>query len=233
MVAIKGLEKFAPKDFPGVISATLFIGGCNFRCPYCHNAELVLKPHQLPDFPMDYLLSFLDERQGWLEGVCISGGEPLLEENMATLCSLLKERGLLVKVDTNGSRPRQLKELLEENLVDAVAMDVKTSLPKYRLLVPQHNHIESVVRESIDLLLQAEKKIIFRTTVVPVLVEKEDIIEISQLIQGAPLYILQQFQPHNTLDKAYEKIQPYSLSILEEMAKMAADYVGQVKVEEE
>jgi len=233
MVAIKGIEKFAPRDFPGLISATLFIGGCNFRCPYCHNADLVLKPHHLPDFPLDYLLSFLDERKGWLDGVCITGGEPLLDENIATLCSLLKERDLLVKIDTNGSRPRQLQELLEENLVDAVAMDVKTSLSKYRLLVPNSNHIESAIKESIELLLGTEKKVFFRTTVVPVLVEKEDIKEISQLIQGAPLYVLQQFQPHNTLDKSYEKIQPYSQSVLEEMAKIAAEYVGEIKIEEE
>jgi pyruvate formate lyase activating enzyme len=112
-------------------------------------------------------------------------------------------------------------------------MDVKTSMSKYRLLVPGQDHVENKVKESIKLLLQTEKQVVFRTTVVPLLVEKEDIIEIAHLIQGAQLYILQQFQPHNTLDKSYEDIKPYPLSWLEEVAEIARLYVGQVRIEGE
>lgn len=231
MVGIKGIEKFAPKDFPGVISATLFVGGCNFRCPYCHNSDLVLNPDQLPDFPLDYLLSFLDERQGWLEGICISGGEPLLELEIASLCSLLKDRDLLVKIDTNGSVPSKLRSLIEENLVDVIALDIKTSLDKYRLVTLNSDQLTLNVKESINLLRQTKKQVLFRTTVVPGLVEMEDIIKIARLIESAQLYILQQFQPRNTLDKSYEKLEPYPIAFLEEAAQEAQKFVRQVKIE--
>ena len=102
MVEIKGLEKFSPRDYPGVISATVFLGSCNFRCPYCHNAGLVLNPDDLPTFPMDYFTHFLDSRKDWLEGICITGGEPLLHPDLADFLTLLKKRNLLVKLDTNG-----------------------------------------------------------------------------------------------------------------------------------
>ena len=108
VVEIKGLEKFAPKDFPGFVSATFFVGGCNFRCPFCHNADLVLRPDSLTDFPMDYVLAFLDSREGWLEGICITGGEPLFHAEIDVLLQVIKDRDLLIKLDTNGSFPDRL-----------------------------------------------------------------------------------------------------------------------------
>ncbi|HDJ23790.1 MAG TPA: anaerobic ribonucleoside-triphosphate reductase activating protein [Candidatus Aminicenantes bacterium] len=231
MVVIKGLEKFAPKDFPGIISATLFVGGCNFRCPYCHNSDLVLRPQQLPDFPLDYLLRFFDERQNWLEGVCITGGEPLLDPEITTFCSLLKNRNLRVKIDTNGSLPSKLRQLLDENLVDVVAMDIKTSLDKYGLVSQAIDEVALKIKESIDLLLQTDKEVIFRTTVVPGLVEMADINKIAKLIEKAPLYVLQQFEPQNTLDESYESLKPYPSSFLEEAAQAARAFVQKVKIE--
>ncbi len=133
MVEIKGLEKFAPRDFPGHISSTVFLGGCNFRCPFCHNSDLVLRPEILPTFPLDYFLSFLDSRKGWLEGICISGGEPLLQDDLETLLILIKGRNLLVKIDTNGSFPSRLEDLIRKRLIDHVAMDVKAPLKRYQV----------------------------------------------------------------------------------------------------
>jgi pyruvate formate lyase activating enzyme len=131
MVEIKGLEKFSSKDFPGHISSTVFLGGCTFRCPFCHNADLVLRPESFPTMPMDLFLAYLDGRKGWLEGVCVTGGEPLLSEDVEDLMRVIKERGLLVKLDTNGSLPGRLEKLVGDGVVDWIAMDVKAPLERY------------------------------------------------------------------------------------------------------
>ena len=131
MVEIKGLEKFSSKDFPGHISSTVFLGGCTFRCPFCHNADLVLRPESFPTMPMDLFLGYLDGRKGWLEGVCITGGEPLLSEDVEDLMRVIKERGLLVKLDTNGSLPGRLEKLVGDGVVDWIAMDVKAPIERY------------------------------------------------------------------------------------------------------
>ncbi|MCK7527636.1 MAG: radical SAM protein [Ignavibacteriales bacterium] len=112
MVEIKGIEKFSSRDFPGHISSTVFFGGCTFRCPYCHNSQLVLEPETIQSMAADYFLSYLDGRKGWLEAVCLTGGEPLLHEDIEDIIRVVRERGLLVKLDTNGSFPDRLEALL-------------------------------------------------------------------------------------------------------------------------
>ncbi|MFQ6037568.1 MAG: anaerobic ribonucleoside-triphosphate reductase activating protein [Candidatus Aminicenantales bacterium] len=230
MVEIKGLEKFAPRDFPGHISATFFVGDCNFRCPYCHNAELVLRPEALPTFPMDYVFRFLDSRKGWLEGVCITGGEPLLHPGLPVFLRQLKQKHLLVKLDTNGSLPSVLEDLIAENLVDVIAMDVKTSLEKYpeatRSAVPAEN-----IQESVDLIRRAPVDHVFRTTVVPGLVDGEDILKIGRMLEGGRLFLLQQFAPHNTLDPALEKVSAYPLEKIQEFAESVKEFFEEVRVE--
>ncbi len=131
MVEIKGLEKFSSRDFPGHISSTVFLGGCNFRCPYCHNAELVLRPETLPTLLLDAFICFLDTRRNWLEGICVTGGEPLLTPHLEELLLVIRERGLRIKLDTNGSRPGRLADLIRAELVDLVALDVKAPLERY------------------------------------------------------------------------------------------------------
>ena len=140
MVEIKGLEKFSPRDYPGIISATVFLGSCNFRCPYCHNASLVLNPDRIPSFPMDYFADFLNTRKDWLEGICVTGGEPLVHRDLGNFLSMLKERDLMVKLDTNGSFPSRLEDLIAKGLIDSIAMDVKAPLDRY----------EEVTRASVD-----------------------------------------------------------------------------------
>ncbi len=141
LVEIKGIEKFSSRDFPGHISSTVFFGGCTFRCPYCHNSQLVLEPETIPSMAADYFLSYLDGRKGWLEAVCLTGGEPLLHEDIEEIIRVVRERGLLVKLDTNGSFPDRLEALLALGLLDRVAMDVKAPLERYR----------EVTRSAIDL----------------------------------------------------------------------------------
>ncbi len=230
MVEIKGLEKFAPKDFVGFISSTIFLGGCNFRCPYCHNSDLVLRPQILPTFPMEYFLNFLDSRKGWLEGICVTGGEPLLHDDLETLLALIKERNLLVKVDTNGSFPLRLEALIRKKLVDKVAMDVKAPLEQYHEVTGVKVHKEDILR-SIDIVKNSGLPYEFRCTVVPGLIGPEDIEKISLLIEGADVFQLQQFVPANPIDSDYLQIKPFSKEEVQKFAKIAEPHFSEVKIE--
>ena len=230
MVEIKGLEKFATKDFPGTISSTVFLGGCNFRCPYCHNADLVLRPESLPVLSLDLFLCFLDARAGWLEGVCVTGGEPLLADHLEDLLSVIKERKLLVKLDTNGSRPDRLQALLGEGLVDWLAMDVKAALERYQS-VTRSAVSEQDIQRSIDLIKGSGLEYMFRTTLVPGLVGPEDVLQIGRLLGGARLYQLQQFVPHDTVDPRFSQVAPYGREEFLAMADSVRPYFDEVRLE--
>lgn len=230
MVEIKGLEKFSPKDFPGYISSTVFLGGCNFRCPFCHNSDLVLRPEILPTFPLDYFLSFLDSRKGWLEGICISGGEPLLQDDLETLLILIKDRNLLVKIDINGSFPSRLEDLLQKRLIDHIAMDVKAPLKRYQEVTKATVNEEDIVR-SVDIIKNSGLGYVFRTTLVPGLVGAEDIKKICQMLDGAKIFQLQQFVPLNTLDSHYLQKKPYRREEVQGLARIAEPYFSEVRIE--
>ena len=230
MVEIKGLEKFSPKDFPGYISSTVFLGGCNFRCPFCHNSDLVLRPEILPTFPLDYFLSFLDSRKGWLEGICISGGEPLLQDDLETLLILIKDRNLLVKIDINGSFPSRLEDLIKKKLVDHIAMDVKAPLARYQEVTRATVNEEDIVR-SVDIIKNSGLGYVFRTTLVPGLVGPEDIKKICQMLDGAKIFQLQQFVPLNTLDSHYLQKKPYRREEVQGLARIAEPYFSEVRIE--
>jgi pyruvate formate lyase activating enzyme len=230
LVEIKGLEKFAPRDFPGHISSTVFLGGCNFRCPFCHNSDLVLRPETLPTFPLDYFLSFLDSRKGWLEGICVSGGEPLLHDDLETLLILIKDRDLLVKVDTNGSFPSRLEDLIQKGLVDYLAMDVKAPLARYQEVTRAVVNEEDIGR-SAELIKNSGLGYIFRTTLVPGLVGPEDIKKICRMLEGAKVFQLQQFVPLNTLDSNYLQKKPYGREEIQGLAKIAEPYFSEVRIE--
>jgi len=230
LVEIKGLEKFSPKDFPGHISSTVFLGGCNFRCPFCHNSDLVLRPEILPTFPLDYFLSFIDSRKGWLEGICISGGEPLLHDDLETLLILIKDRNLLVKVDINGSFPSRLEDLIQKGLIDHIAMDVKAPLTRYQEVTRAKVNEEDIVR-SADIVKNSGLGYVFRTTLVPGLVGPEDIKKICQMLDGANVFQLQQFVPLNTLDSHYLQKKPYGREEVQRFAKIAEPYFSEVRIE--
>jgi len=230
VVEIKGIEKFTPKDFPGYISSTVFLGGCNFRCPYCHNSDLVLRAETLPSFPMDYFLSFLDSRRNWLEGICVSGGEPLLHEDLDVLLSLIKERNFLVKIDTNGAFPSRLEELIQKNLIDFVAMDVKAALERYEEVIKSTINIEDILK-SIEIIRDSDLEYIFRTTVVPGLVGSDDVMEIGQMLKGARIFQIQQFVPKSTIDNYYNQITPYSRQEIQAFARIAEPYFEEVRIE--
>ena len=230
MVEIKGLEKFAPLDFPGFISSTVFLGGCNFRCPFCHNADLVLRPQTLMSMPLDYFITYLDSRQGWLEGICVSGGEPLFEDNLEVLLRVIKDRNLLVKLDTNGSLPDRLQDLLRSGLVDQLAMDVKSPLARYKQITRSQVAEDDIVR-SIEIVRGSGLPYTFRTTLVPGLVGERDLLEIAQMLHGSALFQVQQFSRRNTIDKNFLQIQPFSPGEIERLAGLIKPYFGEVRVE--
>jgi len=230
VVELKGLEKFAPKDFPGFIASTVFVAGCNFRCPYCHNPDLILRPGTLADIPPDFFLAYLDARKGWLEGICVSGGEPLLAPGLEDLLTVIKGRDLMVKIDTNGSEPGRLADLIREKLVDRLAFDIKAAPGRYGEVTRSPAVFEDIGR-TLDLIRETGIATLFRTTVVPGLVGAEDVRSIARLLSGAPVYQIQAFSPFNTLDPEMAKVKPYGRSEILEMAAIAQPHFGEVRVE--
>lgn len=213
-------------DWPGRIASVFFISGCNFRCPYCHNPELV-EPQE-GGFYWSELESFLREREGWLDGVVITGGEPTLYPGLLELCRRLKWAGLGVKIDTNGSRPEVLRDLLGEGLVDFVAMDVKTSLERYPQVVRRpfpHDFLAERIRESIGLILGWGGEHEFRCTVVPGLVGEEDLWRVADLLRGGRKLVLQAFRGEHTLDPDWRGRQGYPPDRLREWAKGLSSFL--------
>jgi len=230
LVEIKGLEKFASRDFPGHISSTVFVGGCNFRCPFCHNADLVLNPGRLPSLDLNLFLGYLDSRRGWLDGLCLSGGEPLLHEDIEVLARVIKDRGFLVKVDTNGSFPDRLEYLISQGLVDWLAMDIKAPLARYPEVVRAEVD-PAKIKRSVELIRNCGLPYVFRTTVVPGLLDESDLLEMAAWLSGASCFQLQQFVPQNTVDPAFLKVEPYAAEKLRLWAEELRPYFDEVLVE--
>jgi len=221
---IRGWVRTSLIDYPGKIAAVLFTSGCNFRCPYCQNSELVLHPESLPAIDPVEIFQFLTRRRGLIDGVVITGGEPTLQNGLEHFLRKVKELGLATKVDTNGYRPQVLRELLERGLLDCVAVDIKTSLAKYPLAAGMPVDVRRI-EESVGLILSSGVDHEFRTTVVPGIVAPEDVEEIAKLIAGAGKYILQQFRPQVTLDPRFREITPYPAQTLLEMAQAAGRWI--------
>ena len=195
-----GLQKLTLLDYPGRMAATVFVPGCNFRCPFCHNAFLVENIDRSGLLTRDELLAFLQKRSGVLEGVCITGGEPLMDPALPELIARIKELDYLVKLDTNGSYPERLKSLLDAKLIDYAAMDVKNTLSKYAETAGIANpEIVDRVRESIGLLKNSGVDYEFRTTVAKPLHEVGDFVEIGEMLSGAKRYFLQKFVDSGSL----------------------------------
>ncbi len=194
-----GLQKLTLLDYPGKVACTIFTGGCNFRCPFCHNASLVLRPGECRAFSEEEILSFLKKRIGILEGVCITGGEPLMQNGIDGFIAKVKELGYSVKLDTNGSFPDKLKDLVDRGLVDKVAMDIKNSKEKYPITVGIEDYDISPVERSVDILMNGNVDYEFRTTVVKNLHTLDDMVAIGEWITGAGAYYIQNFKDSGDL----------------------------------
>lgn len=229
-----GMIKQSLVDYPGEIVTVLFSRGCNLRCPFCHNPDLLIKPRAAePPVDIVEVLEFMLKRKGFLDGVVFSGGEPTLNEGLITDIRSVKGLDLLVKLDTNGTNTTMLELLLREGLLDYVAMDIKSPIEyrKYReacgRLSPE-NFFN--IRSSILLLMAAGIDVEFRTTVIPALHTPEDIVAIARFIEGARLYTLQQFNPRVTLEPGYGRVVPYKKAEMQQIADRCAPYVQEARV---
>lgn len=191
---IQGFQKTTLLDYPKHVAATVFFGGCNFCCPFCHNSGLVLAPESSPAIPPKEVLAYLKKRQKILDGVCITGGEPTLQEELTEFLTAIKGLGLSVKLDTNGYRPQVLKELCSSGLVDYVAMDIKGAPAKYAEICGRSGLDFQKIAESVDFLMEGSVEYEFRTTVVRELHSIEDFSAIGAWLSSADVYYLQSYQ---------------------------------------
>ena len=225
---ICGLNKTTLLDYPGRVACTIFLGSCNFRCPFCQNSGLVVHPGQQPEIAQEEILDFLKKRKGILDGVCISGGEPTLSEYLPDFLQKIKRLGYEIKLDTNGSRPYTVKSLVKDGLIDMAAMDIKACPDNYRsltgLLYPDMDSIFETVR----FLMTGSIDYEFRTTVVKELHSEKDFREIGQWLKGAKAYYLQAYRDSE------EVLQPgfssYSLEELERFRSILQETIDLVEI---
>ena len=217
-----GLNKCSFIDFPGKISAIVFTIGCNFRCPYCHNPELV--DETADEIPEIDVLNFLTRRQNLLDAVVVTGGEPTVQSDLVPFLRRVKGLGYLVKLDTNGTNPSVVREIIEEKLVDYIAMDIKAPVRYYERVVGRPVDPETI-RESIALLVEARVPYEFRTTVVKALLSPDDLRGIGEDISGAQQYFLQKFIPTKSLNPAFLRKTMYSDAELEHLRTVVSPYV--------
>lgn len=220
---IAGLQKTTLIDYPGKIACIVFLAGCNFRCPWCYSSELVLplKIVNQPRFSEKEVFDFLRERQGLLEGVVICGGEPTVNKDLPQFIEKIKKLGFSVKLDTNGSNPQMLKDLIDTKLIDYVAMDIKASPsnPAYANLLGEGVGLEDI-QKSVEFLKSGKIDFEFRTTVVNTVHAKEEFSDIAKWIGGPNVkYYLQSFRAEKTIDPAFEKVRPFEDKFLKQIAE--------------
>lgn len=226
MVSIRGLQKTTLVDYPGKVACTVFLPFCDFRCPFCQNPSLINDVDSLPELSEDEFFDFLESRKKWLDGVCITGGEPCLSTDLPRFIKRIKDLGLLVKLDTNGSLPDCIRQLIK--LVDFVAMDIKSSCERYSEAAGVQVNL-SRIQESIDLIRSSGLPYEFRTTVVPRLHSKDDLLSIGEWLKGSDTYVIQQFRSDfGVLDPSYKMEPSYPKDKLREFAKLLRPYFKNV-----
>ena len=219
---ILGLQKTTLLDYPGKVASTIFTGGCNFRCPYCHNRDLVIPPSDVMAYSEEEIFNHLIKKKKVLDGVCITGGEPTLHKDLPDFIARIKELGLLVKLDSNGTNPAMIKDLVKNGLIDYVAMDIKHSKEKYNTIASMKSFDLTAIEESVDFLKEGHIDYEFRTTIMKECHNSEDMEAIGKWLQGAKAYFLQSykeseqvinpiFTPHSaeTLESFVELLKPY------------------------
>ena len=225
---INGFQKLTILDYPGKVACIIFTPGCNFRCPFCHNASLVTHIDKETFLDVDEVLSYLKKRQGLLDGVVITGGEPLMQDGIEEFVAQIKELGYAVKLDTNGSFPEKLISIVEKGLVDYVAMDIKNSKVKYGETVGVEKFDITPMERSVEFLLQNKVDFEFRTTIVDGFHTLDDIQDIVVWINGAHKYFLQNFVDSGDLIKP--DLKPVSAILLKEMQEKASEFIPNVEI---
>ncbi len=220
---IGGLEKTTLIDYPGKVACMIYTVGCNFRCPYCHNPELVDETAELID--AEAIFDFLNERKHLLDGVVITGGEPTMHDDLLAFMARIKDLGYLIKLDSNGTRPDMISKAISMKLVDYIAMDVKSPLERYSQQVARPVNVEAI-KESIKIIMGSPIEYEFRTTVVKSLLSEQDIESIARSISGAKRYYLQKFIPTKILNPQLRKKAVYTIEEFENLKNIASSYVN-------
>lgn len=232
-VIVKGFIETSMLDWDGMIVSTVYVPRCNFRCPYCQNSVLVLNPEKIEDVPFEYIKSYLKKQKGWIDGICLTGGEPCLYSNLEDFIMEMRDMGMKIKFDSNGAFPDCLKKLIKMDIIDYIAMDIKAPLEieaYSKSAGIKINGLLDKIKESIRVIKESSVNYEFRTTVVPNLHKKEDIIKIAQYIKGAKKYALQNFKPQETVDPLYMDIKPYNPDQLKEIGEAVSGYVDKCAI---
>jgi len=230
MMKIAGFIKTTLLDWDGMVACTVYLAGCNMRCPYCHNREIVINADSVEGIPEDDILGYIEEHSDFIDAAVVSGGEPLMNRDIDKFLKKLKALGVKVKLDTNGCFPERLNDVIGAGLIDRVAMDVKSSLnDRYNAAAGFDVDLDRI-KESIRVIIDSGIDHEFRTTVVPVFVKEDDIEDICRNIKGAKSYRIQQFRNKVTLDDSLSVLDPYPESRLIGMAEIAKRYVKDVKI---
>ena len=227
---IHGLQKLTLLDYPGKVACTVFFAGCNFRCPFCHNASLVTHVDPAQEIPEEDVIRFLKRRAGILDGVCISGGEPLLTPDLELFIEKIHKMGYLVKLDTNGSSAERLKYFVRKGLVDYVAMDIKNAPQKYGMTVGIDGYDLGNVRESVRFLMSGTVPYEFRTTVVREFHKRADFAEIGKWLAGAERYYLQKFADSGDLICREMGLRAYTDEIMEQALAIVREYIPSARI---
>jgi pyruvate formate lyase activating enzyme len=225
---IGGFQEISLLDYPGKIAAIIWTMGCNFRCPFCYNPDLVFE--RTKNISVNHILSFLEERKGKLDAVSISGGEPFLQRDLKNFITRIRDIGYLVKVDTNGSYPKQMKYLLQKDMIDYLSMDVKATKEKYKTVINTSIDIK-LIDTSIDLIKNFAKDYEFKTTVIPRFHKEKDIMDIAQWLKGSKRYFLQQFKTNTSLvSPDISNGKPYSYEELLKMCEKIKPFFNKCQV---
>jgi pyruvate formate lyase activating enzyme len=220
MIEIKGFLETSFLDWPGKLCSVLFLPYCNFRCPYCHNHPLVFHPERYSTIPLEEIFDRIDPLKNWIDGICLTGGEPTLNADLPSLIREIKQHQFLIKLDTNGSNPQLLEKLIETEEIDFVSMDVKAPLDPFRYSRSIGLPVNlTPILESIEILKRGKVEFEFRMTVVPGLHKEEDIKSLGGQLRAGQRLILQNFNPENPLDPSLKNIAPYDLTTLKKIEK--------------
>ena len=225
-VPVGGIQKLSLVDFPGHVAAALFTAGCNMRCGYCHNPELVLPERLASSIPIDDIMQFLQSRVGRLDGVVVSGGEPTIHDDLPELIRRIKALGYDVKLDSNGTRPEMIRQLIDDKLINFVAMDIKGPLEKYQTIAARPIDLDAV-QETIALLISSGIGHEFRTTIVREQLEPSDFHKVGEMVRGAKRFALQHFRPGSTLAPQFEQASTFSESEFQKTKTIMEGYVDE------
>ena len=226
---IKGFIGVSLVDWDGKVSSVIFLPGCNMRCPFCYNTKLVLNPKEMPTISFEEIQNYLKKHEGWIDGVVITGGEPTIQEDLPILCEEIRKMNLAVKVDTNGTNPSMIRNLLKKGVINYVAMDVKAPLTEDAYSKASGVNTATLLKsidEAIDTLLESEVEYEFRTTLVPTMHGASDIEKICEKIKGCRKYVLQNFKVDvETIDSNFQNLKPFSNAEVENLFKTAKNLI--------